>query len=255
MSGDMNYLDFSGIKMGDVSQTSWNGLSKLKERSNGQIELSCGKLIDKTSIPILTTRVVDLEGLQITLHFDPSLNQLAGIESAAFNISSANLNLSYLSEGIVLISVNEDQTLHLDAGTELFRLNFVREVDEDLRNSIYSGSDVIRSEAYLADGEIMEIAWEHPQQEQDAEVVFGIPRPNPFAEMTVLPMDVKNSMEYNYRLFDMSGVEIFSHSEYASVGRNYIKIRKSQIPRPGVYVLKVESKGISKSFKLVVMEQ
>ncbi|MBK7811315.1 MAG: T9SS type A sorting domain-containing protein [Saprospiraceae bacterium] len=255
MSGDMNYLDFSGIKMGDVSQTSWNGLSKLKERSNGQIELSCGKLIDKTSIPILTTRVVDLEGLQITLHFDPSLNQLAGIESAAFNISSANLNLSYLSEGIVLISVNEDQTLHLDAGTELFRLNFVREVDEDLRNSIYSGSDVIRSEAYLTDGEIMEIAWEHPQQEQEAEVVFGIPRPNPFAEMTVLPMDVKNSMEYNYRLFDMSGVEIFSHSEYASVGRNYIKIRKSQIPRPGVYVLKVESKGISKSFKLVVMEQ
>lgn len=255
MSGDMNYLDFSGIKMGDVSQTSWNGMSRLKERSGDFLDLICGQTIQHTGIPILSGMVADLDGMQLTLHFDPSQNQLVGIESGAFNVNGANINFNYLSDGIVLLSLHEHATLHLDAGTELFRLIFAKPVDGDFRSSIFTGSDVIQSEAYWADGTVRALRWEHPVPNLEEEIVFGLPRPNPFAEMTVLPMDVRSVTEYQYRLYDINGVEIFSQTDQASVGRNYIKIRKSQIPRPGVYVLKVESKGISKSFKLVVMEQ
>ncbi len=155
---------------------------------------------------------------------------------------------------MILVSWTHNAEVILDPGTELFRLEFRDPVTEEFRNSIFTGSDVVRAEAYDGELTIYKLEWNSTEVPVDKEVVFGIPIPNPFAEMTVLPMDVKQNTEFTVRLLDMNGTELYRQKDQAVKGRNYIRVRKSQFPKPGVYLLRVETGAYSRGFKLVVME-
>ncbi len=255
MAGDMMYMDFVGIKVGDVSKSSWDELSKATERSVQSLVLDAGIPEEEGRVvPVRISESARLQGMQFTLHFDPGMNMITGIRSGALDINGHFVNYQFVSDGVVLLSWTRDEEISLEPGTELFRLEFRDPVNEDFRNSIFAGSDVIRAEAYDGELGIYKIEWNSVVTQEDKEVVFGIPIPNPFAEMTVLPMDVKQDTEFTVRLFDINGTELYSQKDLAAKGRNYIRVRKSQFPKPGVYLLRVETGAYSRGFKLVVME-
>ena len=122
--------------------------------------------------------------------------------------------------------------------------------------SIYISSEVLNAEMYNAEQEEVNVRWsEHSNPLQKEDVVIGTPIPNPFFDMTMIPIEVKKAMTYTYRIFDLNGSLIYTNTELANPGKQYIKIKRQYLNQAGVYTLRVEASGFNKSYKLVMMNQ
>ncbi|HQX45401.1 MAG TPA: T9SS type A sorting domain-containing protein, partial [Saprospiraceae bacterium] len=187
--------------------------------------------------------------------FDPNQNQYVGFKSGLVSLQDVNVNERFADDGILLVSWTSDESVILEPGQSLFSIEFRSELSTTFGQTVRICSDVLQAELYDPEFKEMDIRWGNKAILQQDEVVFGIPIPNPFVELTSIPMDVREEMNYTYKIFDINGALICQQTEHAVKGRNFIKVKRSQMPLAGIYTLRVEASGFAKSFKLVMMNQ
>jgi hypothetical protein len=255
MAGNMNYVDFVGFKIGDVSQTIWDSIGGIATRTTQPVDLFSGFGSGTNLLNVFTERKQVAQGMQFTLKFDANQNQYVGIKTGKISLQDVHINERFADDGILLVSWTSEDAVTLEPGQVLFSVEFRAELNTSFGQTVRICSDVLQAEMYDPEFKEMDIRWGNKVIQQQDEVVFGIPIPNPFVELTSIPMDVKEEMNYTYKIFDINGALISQQTEHAVKGRNFIKIKRSQMPLAGIYTLRVEASGFAKSFKLVMMNQ
>lgn len=256
LPGNMMYLDFVGIKVGDVSQTVWDSAKTAVVRTKETVEFYSSTTQDDHMVAIKSMNDLDIQGMQFTLHLDTKIHELADIKPGILSIRPSNLGYTYLNDGIILVSWTADQPIHVNKDQVLFYIELQQPTAQKALESIYISSEVLNAEMYNAEQEEVNVRWsEHSNPLQKEDVVIGTPIPNPFFDMTMIPIEVKKAMTYTYRIFDLNGSLIYTNTELANPGKQYIKIKRQYLNQAGVYTLRVEASGFNKSYKLVMMNQ
>ncbi|WP_436539520.1 hypothetical protein, partial [Klebsiella pneumoniae] len=70
MAGNMNYVDFVGFKIGDVSQTIWDSIGGIATRTTQPVDLFSGFGSGTNLLNVFTERKQVAQGMQFTLKFD-----------------------------------------------------------------------------------------------------------------------------------------------------------------------------------------
>ncbi|NOT37188.1 MAG: T9SS type A sorting domain-containing protein [Saprospiraceae bacterium] len=251
ISGEMNYTDFYGIKVGDVSQSSWSSVnSSTQVRTNSIINIHA-VISTENSIDFYVDKNISIEGMQLTLQFNSELNQLLKLYSGQISITNSHVAYQYANNGILLLSWNDDSKVEISKSRSLFSLKFDKPITENLLESIEINSDILEAEAYLSNEEISKILWSRAEMANKiSELYIGSPVPNPFYDFTTIVVESANPTEYSYSITDLNGSVIKVLNSQLIPGKNFIKIKGSELPQAGIYFLKIEAGGLTRSMKL-----
>lgn len=252
--GDMNYTDFKGVKVGDVSQSTWSGLSSPKERTARTIELERG-IVNEKLIQIRIPKAMPFIGMQFTLRFNNDLNRAVKIIPGAIGINDNFINDQYIQNGILLVSWNDLEPIYCNDNTVLFSIEFGDVVSKELLESLEINSDVVKAELYDDQLSIADIRLKsHNSGFKTQDLLIGSPVPNPFVDVTTILLEAKTNADYKYEIADINGQVILTQEGHAIQGKNFIKIKGSSLTTSGIYLLRIEAAGITRSFKLIKME-
>ncbi len=254
LPGDMMYLDFKGVKVGDVSQTTWNGFSNFETRSGKNILMNMDIPEGENRMAIRAKEACALNGCQFTLRFNPQKAHLIAIRSGLLHIEEDQIGWNQAANGYVLVSWNVPEPVTVNAGEVLFYLEFDRELTKADGQDIDMNSDILNAEAYGEGKNIYGIELSTDAIAQSAEVLFGDPVPNPFTQSTQLKFFLRQAAEVIYSVSDLNGRMVYYHKSNYHSGQNVVTIKKDQLSGSGVYVLKMESGDYTKSMKLVLIE-
>ncbi|HUN16242.1 MAG TPA: T9SS type A sorting domain-containing protein [Saprospiraceae bacterium] len=254
LPGDMMFLDFKGIKIGDVSKSIWGEFNspKVETRSARKIDLYPAKSIGN-KIPVFAKDVASIDGIQFTLQLNSDLVKLNGIQPGLIPVSDQNIGWSWLGQGILLVSWSSAESLQINGEEALFYIELSKELSEEELPQLSINSSILKAEIYSNGSEIMSIAWNNENNASQNEIIFGTLIPNPFVQQTELNINLSQAGAINYAIHDLEGREIFTTIEYGQKGNNLITIKRSQLPTSGVYTLKVDASGLSKTYKLIVI--
>lgn len=254
LAGPMMYADFRGIKVGDVSQTTWNGLHHAETRSLKNLELELGEPVNKHLVPIFAKEAMRLSGMQFTLKFNSSQLNITGIKPGKIAIMDPNIGWAYIDKSYILVSWNADQDVEISKGDLLFYIETDQDLTEQIVSSIEFNSDVINAEAYTDQDEILGIQISKNEFNPDEDIIIGEPVPNPFAQLTTLKFYLKERTDIQYSISDLNGKLIYRKKESYQEGQNTLTIKKEVLSGPGVYLLKMEAGEYTKSIKLVLFD-
>ncbi|MEP7196555.1 MAG: T9SS type A sorting domain-containing protein [Saprospiraceae bacterium] len=252
--GDMNYTNFYGIKTGDVSQSNWSSLKHSPEtRTNSSLTLYA-KILDDKTVQIYSENEQELLGMQFTMKFNNSLNQLNRVSQGSMNIDNSNVAYQYIQNGLILVSWNNAESIKVSKERTLFNLEFDQPITKELLESLELNSDVVQAEAYDDKEQILDLRWSgNSNISNPADLQIGSPVPNPFNDVTTIVLEARKNSEFKYQISDVNGNLVMSQEGFATQGKNYIKIKGSSLPVDGIYLIRIEASGLTKSFKLIKM--
>ncbi len=253
LPGDMKYLNFKGVKVGDVSQTTWNGFENTESRSAFKWELVLGQSVNDHLIPVYSYQDIRINGIQFTLWHNQLKQDITAIKPGVLNISDSNLGWTFADHGYVLVSWNADQDIAIHKGDVLFYIETDQQVVDGFENNFEINSDVIVSEAYSDDNQITDLMLRKNTPDAEEGIVFGDPVPNPFSQSTSIKIYLNEKSDIQYSISDLSGKLIYQNKESCQGGQNTLTIKKDVLSGPGVYLLKIEAGYYSKSIKLVMI--
>ncbi len=250
--GDMNYTDFYGVKVGDVSQSVWSNLGpSLQTRTGKKVELYAVNTTNNL-VEIYSNDDMEIDGLQLTLQFDKDINQVRRILPAQVKIENSNVAYQYSVNGVLLMSWNSNDKVNVLKSRPLFVIEFEQGINSSLLSSIQINSDIISAEAYSSTEEIIDISWRSIDSNfGSTELSIGAPVPNPFYDYTSILVDALKQAEIQYSITDLNGNVIKNYTSQIAPGKNVLKIKGSEMPNSGIYMLKIEAAGLTKSMKLV----
>ncbi len=249
--GEMNYTDFVGVKMGDVSESSWSGSHSVTTRNNQSVTLRTER-ISKNLVRIVSLDPMEISGIQFTLKFDAGVNSIEQLYSNILHLDPNHINYRYSSEGLILVSWNSDETIKISEGQELLRIQFADPVEADQLSQVFITSDVLAAEAYDEHAQIITLRQNGPSTDNSKEdITIGYPIPNPFSDATTINLESRNPVEYQFQITDLNGQVVLKNSGTILQGKDILKIKGSSLQTPGIYLLRIEAAGTTKTFRLV----
>ncbi len=253
LPGNMMYLDFKGIKIGDVSHSIWGEIkaSQAEIRSNEQIGLYAANAVNNT-IPIYSKNIAQIQGMQFTLQLNSDQVKMSGIKPGSVPINEQNIGWSWLGQGILILSWVNDNPMTLTTDEPLFYIEVSNANNTSELERMNINSSILKAEMYSPQNEILSITW-NSNSVSNQEIVFGTLIPNPFVQQTDLNVNLLEDGEIVYSIHDLEGREIYIQSAYGHKGQNTITIKRSQLPTSGVFTLKVDAAGLSKTYKLIAI--
>ncbi|MCC6816408.1 MAG: T9SS type A sorting domain-containing protein [Saprospiraceae bacterium] len=255
ISGEMNYTDFYGVKVGDVSQTSWSAINgNIESRTKGEVHLFA-QVLDDHKVGFFTDHDFSTEGMQFTLHFNAEKYRLNKLSSGQLIIENSHIGYQYTSGGLLLVSWNASEEVEVSKSRSLFVLEFDQKIDIDVLNGISISSDVLQAESYNALEELTELKWrDSAETTQLEEIIVGSPVPNPFYDYTSIMIEATTPSQIKYTISDLDGSILKENETILNHGKNQIRIKGNELAKPGIYLLKIEAPGIVKSMKLVKID-
>ncbi len=253
LPGEMKYLNFTGVKVGDVSQSTWAGLNKTESRASSKWPLVLGESVKEHLIPVYSDQDAQMEGLQFTLWFNKMKQTITGIKPGLLTITESNIGWTHEDNGYVLVSWNTDQSMSIHKGDLLFYIDTDQPLKPGFENDFEINSDVLRAEAYMEDDLVTDLTLRKRTPDTQEGIVFGDPVPNPFSQSTSIKLYLNSKTEVQYNISDLSGKLIYQNKESYQEGQNTLTIKKDVLSGPGVYLLKIEAGNHSKSIKLVMI--
>jgi hypothetical protein len=196
---------------------------------------------------------------QTTLGFDPAALVLENIEMGVLpNMTEENFGTNNLADGkLTTLWVSRDPVSIAD-NEVLFTLRF-----RTLRNThalsdvLSAGSDLIRSEAYDLDGNVMKVELEfaNPVNGQDVSP-FALyqNQPNPFSAETRIGFRLPAAGRGVMRVFNMSGQLVKMVVGNFEKGYNELNFRKDELGEPGVYWYELETSTHSDRKKMILID-
>ena len=246
LAGDMMYVDFTGIKLGDING-SYRGLrSGLETRSPLPVTADIQELAPgEFELTLRTDEEIPLAGVQFTLEYEPDRWYWDGNREAP-EAASFNAEMAEVWPGQISYSWMNPE------GTGNFELRF-RLKGDHAAPSVRISSGVTRAEAYTLSGEEMPLKLNLLQGHVADTRLRAIP--NPFGASTTLRFDVPEGAVYRIELVDMAGVVHFSREKSGIQSHETVVIDGAMLPAHGMYYAVLSCGGIRKVEKLVFLPQ
>ncbi len=248
LSGNMMYLDFVGVKVGDVSQDTW-GATKVQSRSNEILRLKV--VVDplKNQMHLVAAGSVQINGFQMELIIDPKEVPVREILSGKISLGAHDLYVKNKREGIYRISWTNDQPLSLHAGDILFSFSCDAVCLDHQVSALRLSDKDMPLEAYDADDRILEIQL----ISNDSKVFIDPPSPNPFTKLTGFKVGVEKETEIDYEIVDMHGKSLLKRTVFITSGIHNFSVQHTQLNGPGIYTLRLMVGQEVYSYRMVMM--
>ena len=239
------YVDFTGIKMGDVDDSNNpNGYQAgLQVRGSTPVllsiedrEVQAGEFVD---IEIQIPDFAKLEGLQAGLQVDPYYAELMPVlQDANGFVNEENSNI-LRDENVLRISYAQQSKLQKEG---VFKVRLLVKEKSRLSQILSMEAAPFASEGYVFGGDVKDIHLEF--LEPDA-VEGGLSLyqniPNPFSQSTVIPFTTDEDAEIMVRVVDLNGQIIFERRAKYLKGYHEIEIKRSQLNKGGIYYYQLQT--------------
>ena len=241
LQSDMTWLDFIGVKIGDVNNSAApNSLRNLESRNrNGSLMLNTKEeLLDDGQTIVYHFSSANTEpilGYQFALEFDLNLLEFDQVIPTSL-VGEEYFGFSQTDKGILTSSWNRVAGIDLSKETALFSLAFKRKGKELRKGALSINSNKIQAEAYSFTGAVLDV------QLADQLVVPEVAintiklyqnRPNPFTGMTAIGFNLPEATTATLRIFDTSGKVIKTYEEAFNKGYNELIIKSTELTEFG----------------------
>ena len=252
-------IEFTGIKVGDVNNTSApHSLigTEIRESEGGLVLKTEDKKIKKGNtirLELSSENFNQYLGLQGTMVHHGL--RFVDIEPGKIEISRTNLGIKY-KESSLTFSWHQPQPISVKKSDVLFTLVFVAEEDVILSESIFIGSQTTRAESYrdLTKAYPLSLGFTDPKGKIQVASELFQNYPNPFKSGTLISMQLAQSGFGTLSIYDIQGRVVKTISKNWDKGYNEIKIDKTVLSSPGIWYYKFNSKFFNSTRKMVFIE-
>ncbi len=230
--------DFVGIKVGDVNLSA-NAADSRTPTDTVFLHVENRSLTRDfpMTLPVKIGGWARLDGLQFDLWIDPKMATMRGVDFPKNGrLGAENLTLNAAAGRV---SVSWDYTRGKPAATDslIFTLNLDSHTDASVGEILKIEASRLSPEAYPTGGK--------PTEAVDLQLVGDPWRrgewrvlpciPNPFLDETLVPFVLPVATEVTLTVSDAVGRVVFQRVEKRSRGYNELRIRRENLPGPGVY--------------------
>ncbi len=266
LDGDEMYVDFIGVKVGDVNGTatpnSFAAHGEVASRSRPQEGLSFRTAdityqADETiEIPVYGDYMDELEGYQFTLEFNPDLLDLQEVIPGDLpNLYEENFGMVNLENGIITSLWTEYDQSAAGQATLLFTLSFKAKAGGQLSESLFMGSRITQAEAYDKNGDIFDLELDFTTMDaEEAGFELFQNRPNPFSDETIIPFQLNEAGMAQLTVYDMAGKVVYRTDGDYDPGYHEIAIKESDLPTSGLFYYTLNANGQQATRKMVLTD-
>ncbi len=237
LSGCMEDLDFTGIKIGDVNNTVVPSL-----HDGGAVDTRQGSLIFNVEDQQLTAgkeyqvaftsrQMAEILGYQYTLHFDPQSVEVIGIDYGVAR--SDHFGWNFVDNGMITTSWNWPDENIRATDDAIFTLILRAKSNTRLRNVLSIGSGYTKQEAYSLEGEIRDVSLAFFEKGTAATTLrFELyqNQPNPFNEETTIGFELPEAGNATFLIHDAGGKLLRQISGYYEAGFHQLKLNRDDLP-------------------------
>jgi hypothetical protein len=255
----LDSLDFIAVKIGDLnrSATIYNPASGLKYRNepvkNFVVSNSLFEKDDLINVPVKVENFETLTGFQFTFEFDPDVLSFNGIENSKISLSSSNMNLMRVADGIITFSWNDGKGVSIKPEEELFRFRFKAVSKGSLDESVSISSKLTKAEIY---DEVLSVSGLNLRFEGRNYENMNVYQnsPNPFSEGTDISFYLPYDDLISFKVFNSTGKTYINNQGHYSKGQNTITISNSDLDEPGVYFYEIKNNKTTVLKKMILIK-
>lgn len=250
--------DFVGVKIGDVNNTAEGLLGESIENRNESIfgiytEDKFIKRDDQVYIDMVSNISMDIEAMQMTITWNPTMNSLVDLIPIGLAIDDVQVNMDRSQEGIITIAWHTIDAVRISEGTPLFQLIMEGNKNNRLSDHLEINSEL--TEAIVYDGGHIPHSISLSFGETVNEDIFLFQnKPNPFLAETVIEFTLPEQMEVTFKVFDNSGKLIYKVTGLHEKGQNSFTLGDQIENYSGILFLKMESAEFSDVKRMIKIE-
>ena len=141
--------------------------------------------------------------------------------------------------------------MKLDANATLFSITFATKDKGNIGNAIQINSDVLKSEAYDANDDVMHVTWRVNSANEGFELYQN--NPNPFKHATVINYSLPQAMTAQFTISDVTGKVIKTWSVQGDKGQNKVEFNHDNLPT-GILYYTIQAGEYVATKKMIVIE-
>jgi hypothetical protein len=247
---NLNNLDFTGCKIGDIDLTATpNFISEPEDRN---LDLS---LLSISNRPVQ-------KGETFTVHFQTPAD-LAGLQ---FTLNSKGLHPDKIMPGPGITGDHFGLffggtewgaapafTAAFENGNTAFDVQFTALTDGLLSEMLWISNDITESMAFEKNGNRRDVAL-HFEEENEAlnQPILLQNSPNPWNTSTKITFSLPDSQTTTIRIFDLPGQPVYTQSIYFEKGFHQFTVLKEDMPGNGTFFYEITAGAFRKVGKMVV---
>ena len=244
--------DFIALKIGDLNDSASrnNGFTTSTTRSKSALifetqdmELIAGNTY---TIPFQAKGEANIAGYQFTLKYSHSLLEFIKINS----MQLASQNVGTIQNGVLTATYYGPQ--HIQAKDLSFELTFSANQNALLSDVLSIQANPTPSEAYNEQLEVMDLDIQFTTNPLKLQVAQN--QPNPFSEGTTIGFDMPVAGFVDLTITDLTGRQVLNKQQAYPVGRNEIKINRSDLNTTGVLYYQLTTDFGQVTQKMLVLD-
>jgi HYR domain-containing protein len=258
---EMSYMDFVGIKTGDLNNSAEvNVQGESESRNANTFHFNTEEqFLEKEEVYTVSIRASDFEkvlGFQFSLQFDPDDLEFSGIGKSNlpfFNLD--NFGFNFTDQGILTCSWYAINEVSMKPDEVLFDLKFRAKSKGRLSSFISLNSAYTRAEIYQIGSKISNLDLQfNTSQKIKASFELFQNRPNPFKAETIIGFSLDESSETMFSVFNASGKMIYQRKEFYPEGYHEIIIRNEQLEGVGMYFYQLKTAEGNAQRRMILVE-
>jgi len=245
-------INFLGVKIGDVSSVSTNGLVDNKSRSNTALQFNASDIFVEAGqiieIPITAENFDDILAYQFTMN----LKGLEFIDVKAGSLDIDKNNFAQLDAQTITTLWSAEQAFSTQQ--TLFTLVVKPLTDIQLSEAIDFNATITSAVAYKASGTSMEVALGF----QPVETALAVNHtellqnePNPFVHTTAIGFNLATQGLVNLKVFDAAGKVVFTKNGEYAPGTHQINLTDSELSANGVLYYQLSTADFQATKKMI----
>jgi len=261
LSSDMD-VDFVAIKVGDLNGSVMTEIQDGSVISRNSQEILSMLVKDRyltageqTILDITCARIKEVDAMQFTLEWDPSLLEIEPVSGTA--LLDGQWNTDRLKEGMLPVCWTKyDSEGHFGSDV-ILSLRVTAKANLLLsQTAMHIGSRITTVEGILANGHltqpnltIMPVTTEAP-----ALVVYQN-RPNPFTRKSILPVVLPEACNLKLEVYNVEGQLVHQESAAAAMGYNEFLFDARTLGGPGVYTCTISTATEYRTLRMIVVDE
>ncbi len=236
-SGDLNGIQFTGVKIGDVNLSADAANAGTRSEQNaGEVSIVLpGKSLlagEEAMIPVQAKDFNDIIGCQFALKWNPEWIEVTDVVPAlSIGIDESHFGMKHLDKGTLVFSWDQPESkgVSWNENETLFYLKLKARSMLELEQQIAISPDVMLPEAYSSDDIHLKVVLSvENEMPTNAYTLLGN-TPNPFSDKTTIGFNAPESTEGEFCLVDALGIKRIQFQRKFDKGINYIALDRGDI--------------------------
>jgi hypothetical protein len=248
---DNLYLDFIGVKIGDVSNDVIANLDTKETPAHSALNFSTpphsiGAGEVKT-IPVTAANYSDIRGWQTTMAYDADEIEILSVNGDAIDIRDEHI---YTGKSGFLTFSYDGASQSIATDEVLFEIQVLAKTAINSSRLFELNSEITKSEAY--DKDFNRLALDMQSSEIESAEILSL-YPNPFVKEAQLQFSLPNAGLVRFEFYDMDGKVLDVQEGTFDSGINQLQIQRERLQTTGVVYIRMATDRDITEYRMIVL--